>query len=416
MRSIKALQTSFIVTFYYYFIPTMDKEITEQFAKTLREELPGVVDAVVDAKVSDLSKKTFAEMEEIKAEIKKFNLQGKMTDDAKELASKTALVAIFKDVLDKGVTSEAQFKEIASAHAKTMSEGTATDGAELVFDQFEQSILQVLKSFEVASLVKIISIAKGDKLSLPKVTNGITTAFVAEKANATDSEPNTSFVTIDIYKAMTLTNFTRELLEDTMTIPDLYDMLVNNIGESQGAWLEKQILAGTGSSAPEGILVNADVLSVQLATATHRASNISDSNIVDVFTKADRKFKRNSAGLRWITSQYVLGKLQALKTTDGYPLYPELRGANPTLMGVKVALTDDDSIAQNLAGDVAAKPTMIFGDLNHYLVVRRKGMTMERGYYGNNWTADIESVKSVSRFGGKCTFGEAFVKLINAAT
>jgi hypothetical protein len=27
------------------------------------------------------------------------------------------------------------------------------------------------------------------------------------------------------------------------------------------------------------------------------------------------------------------GKLMALKTLDGYPLYPELRGANPTIMG-----------------------------------------------------------------------------------
>lgn len=390
--------------------------MTDGFAKILKDELPKVVDAVVDAKVEELSKKTLAEMNEIKQEMKSLALNNKVTEKTKDLAYKTAFVSIAKEVIDKGVTTESQFKNIVEAHVKTMSEGTATDGADLVFDQFEQSVLQVLSTFEIVNLVKIIPIAKGDKLSIPKVTNGITTAFVAEKSAASDSEPDTTFVTIDIYKAMTLTNFTNELLEDTMTIPDLYDMLVNNIAESQGAWLEKQILAGTGSSAPEGILVNSSVNSVQLATAWHRASNIADSNIVDVYTKANVKYKRNKAGLVWITSQYVLGKLQALKTTDGYPLYPELRGANPTLFGSKVILTDDSSIAQNLAWDVAAKPTMIFGDLAQYILVRRKGVTMERGYYASNWTADIQSIKSVSRFGGKCAFGEAFTKLINAAS
>jgi hypothetical protein len=39
-------------------------------------------------------------------------------------------------------------------------------------------------------------------------------------------------------------------------------------------------------------------------------------------------------------SQYIFGKIKALKTLDGYPLYPESRNANPTLMGYAVSLSD----------------------------------------------------------------------------
>jgi len=393
------------------------KAFNATIENTIKTHLPSIVDAVVDAKVAEMAQKSASDMDGIKAEIKSLAVANKFTDKAKDMFTKTAVVSIIKDVLKHNITSESAFKSIVDANIKTMTEGTATEGAELVFDQFEQSVQMVLNTFDLVSLVKIIPIAKGDKLNLPKVTNGITTAYVTETNAPSASEPDTAFITIDIVKAMTLTHFTEELLEDTMTIPDLYDMIVQTVAESQGAFLEKQILAGTGgSTAVEGLLTNASVLSVQLSTASHRASNISDANIVDVYTKALRKYKRNRANLRWITSQYVLGKLQALKTTDGYPLYPELRGESPTLFGHAVILTDDSSIAQDLAGDVAAKPTIIFGDLSYFVLVRRKGLTLERGYINANWASNIISLKSVSRFGGKATFGEAFVKLLNAAT
>lgn len=395
--------------------PIDQKAINETIVKTITENLPSVVDAVVTEKLANFETKTWKDLDEVKAAIKEMSINKKFDTHAKEIFAKTAIVAIVKDVMTNNVNSEKGFKDVVDTHVKAMSEAANGDGAELVFDQFEQSVQMVINTFEIASLVKIIPIAKGDKLNLPKVTNGVTTAYITELNAPTDSDLATAFVAIDIYKTMTLTNFSDELLEDTMTIPDLYDMIVQNVAESQGAFLEKQILAGTGSNAVEGILVNAQVNSLSLA-ATKRAGDISDTDIVNVYAKALMKFKRNRAGLRWVTSQYVLAKLQALKTTDGYPLYAELRGANPTLMGHPVIITDDSSIAQDSGTDIATKPTIIFGDFSYFILVRRKGMTLERGYYGSNWTSNIQSLKSIQRYGGKCTFGEAFTKLLNGAT
>lgn len=213
----------------------------------------------------------------------------------------------------------------------------------------------------------------------------------------------------------TLTDFTEELLDDAMTIPDLYELIVQNIGESQGAFLEKQILAGTGSSALEGILVASGTKIAQLGTGGFRAVNIADSDIVTMLTAADRKFKRGNKA-KIITSQYVLAQLMKLKTSTGAILYPELRMAVPTLYGVEIILTDDSSIAQSAATDAANKPLMIYGDMSYYTLVRRKGLTAERGYYGSNWRDGIISLKSTARYGGKCTFAEAFTKMLSATT
>jgi HK97 family phage major capsid protein len=42
-------------------------------------------------------------------------------------------------------------------------------------------------------------------------------------------------------------DFTDEMFEDTMTNQDLYSYIVENVAESQGAFIENQILNGDGT-------------------------------------------------------------------------------------------------------------------------------------------------------------------------
>jgi hypothetical protein len=59
---------------------------------------------------------------------------------------------------------------------------------------------------------------------------------------------------------------------------------------------------------------------------------------------------------------------------------------------------------------------MAFGDFGYFTLARRKGLTVERGYYGDNWKKDIQSLKSNTRYGGTLTFPEAITVLLNGAT
>ena len=145
------------------------------------------------------------------------------------------------------------------------------------------------------------------------------------------------------------------------------------------------------------------------------SADIDDDVLVDVITTSARKYKRRKANVKFYMSQYVYGKLKALITTDGYPLYPSLRDANPTLLGYKVELSDVGFV-QNTAWDKAWWICLLFGDMWYYTLARRKGLTVERGYYGDNWASDIQSIKSTQRVWGTATFPEAFVTVVNWAS
>lgn len=387
-----------------------EEKMVKAMQDTLEKALPEVVDAVVSKKFEEFTTKSANDLEEIKNQIKTLSFDQRSTNEGKEMFAKTAVVSIFREVMNKGIDTEAGFKDLVDATIKTMQSNTATAGDELVFDQFETDILRVINSFALVSLVKILPINKGDTIKVPKATNGVTTAYVAQAGTPNATDAVTAFVTINIYKAMTLTNMTDELLDDTMTIPDVYDLLVEFIGESQAEFLEWEIISGTGSSAIEGILVASGTNTVTLA-ATKLVSDITDANLVTVISTAARKYKTNTANLTWLMSQYVYSKIMALKTTDWYPLYPEMRNfASPSLMGHKILLSDKMPV-QNLVADVADAKAILFGDFSYFTLARRKGLTVERGYYGNNWRDGIQSLKSTVRVGGKCTRPQAFTIL-----
>lgn len=386
----------------------VNKTITESFEKSL----PTIVETAVDKRVADIESKTIKEIDNIKQEMKKLNHSfSAWAGKADDMFKKTFIVSVFKDVITNNINNEKGFNQVVERNMKDMSEGTSTEGAELVFDQFEQDILKIINDFQVVSDVRILNLNKGDKVSLPKATNGITTYFVDEGTAITESDAATAFVVINISKAATLTDFTEELLDDTMTVPDLYNLLVEFIGESQAEFLETQILTGTANV--DGILPSTDVNEVTLA-ATETAADIDDDALVEVITTAGKKFKRNRQQVKWYMSQYVFGKILALKTTDWYPLYPELRGPEPMLMGYKVVLSDVGFV-QDATGDTADEPLILFGDLKYYILCRRKGLSMERGYHGDNWAKDIQSLKSNSRYGWEMSFPEALTVLKNGA-
>lgn len=391
------------------------KELSKAVWEALEKSLPEVVEAVVLEKFANFEEASAKSLEEVKSQLKEISLSKKSSDPVvKEAFAKTAVVSIVKEVMQKNVTTEKAFKETVSATIKTMNEWTPTEWAELVFDQFEKDVLKVINSYPVINSVKILPLAKWDKISLPKATNWVTTAYVAEAWTPAASDAVTAFVAIDIYKAVSLVDMTDEVLEDAMTIPDLYNLIVEFIWESQAAFLENEILNWTGTSAIEWVFVNADVNEITQGAWDTTSAAIDDTYLTQVITKAEMRFKRKSAQIKWTMSQYIFWVIRALKTTDGYPLYPEMRTATPTLMGYAVQISDKAPV-QNAAADVAWATLLIFWDMKYFTLVRRKGLTLERGHYWNGWRDWIQSLKGTTRNGWKATFWEALTKLTAAA-
>ena len=148
--------------------------------------------------------------------------------------------------------------------------------------------------------------------------------------------------------------------------------------------------------------------------ATKTVKDIDDDVIVEAVMSIPKKYKRRPWNMKWIMSQYTLGELMQLKTADGSFLYPELRQDTPRLWWYEVVVSDKAPV-QDKNEDVADATSILLGDLKYFTLVRRKGVTLERGYRDGDWQADIQSVKSNTRVWGKPTFGEAFVKITNGA-
>ena len=392
------------------------ENIEKVVSDTIEKSLPEIVDTVTEKKVSELMSKSQNEMEEVKAELKKLSAEQKTSWKVGEAYKQTAMVGIIKEVFQNNITTEQGFKEVADRHFKEMNEWTATEWQEFVFDQFERDILRVMNDFNVVNSVKMYTLAKGDKITFPKAVQGITTTFKWEWVDyGSPTKPVTSEIVIDIAKATTMTSMTEELLDDTMTTPDLYNLIVEFIGESQAEFLEDKILNGTlsSNSTIEWLLVNSDVKEVTL-DATKTVWDIDDDTLVEAVMKIAKKFKRRPWNMKWVMSQYTLWKLMQLKTTDGSFLYPTLREATPRLWGYEVVVSDKAPV-QDASEDVADATSIVFGDMNYFTLVRRKGLTLERGYRDGDWQADIQSVKSNTRVGWKVSYGDAFVKITNGA-
>lgn len=397
-------------------------EIEKVITEALEKSLPEIVDAVTDKKILALTEKSTAEMEEIKAELKKIALAGKQTNEAKSFAGQTAIVNIFKNIAKNGVGSEEAFEELAKSEIKAafMSEGTATEGAEMVFSQFESQIINVMKMYPVVNEVKIYS-TRGKDLSIPKVTNGITTAWVAEGVGITGSKAVTAFVAISVYKAACLVQLTEELREDNMTVPEVYAMLTQLIGESQGAFVEDAILNGDGTQV-DGIFHNTSVKTVTALSGNVKLSDNTgeelDNLLNDLDTAVSMEFQTNPNGLVAVMSQYTFNVLRKAKnTTTGFIMFPELRDANPKLLGKYRIIKSHKAPVQNAAADVAGASPICIGDLSKYFgFVRRRGLTVVSGMSTGDFEGDLVSVKATQRFGGKPTIPEAFAKIKNAAS
>jgi hypothetical protein len=96
-----------------------------------------------------------------------------------------------------------------------------------------------------------------------------------------------------------------------------------------------------------------------------------------------------------------------IRTLDGSPLYPELRSSNPNILWYPVGLSSVWFIQDKTQDTADGWVAMMFWDLSYYALVRRRWLTIERWMDGDDFSKDLISVKSTSRYGWECTFPEA---------
>jgi len=391
------------------------------FAETLGETLPDAVSTAVKSETEALTKK----LGDVEAQMTEFAKQAKFSGsdnkEAFEKLSKAVFVKSTIEIIKNGIKDEAPAMEVFKAEAKAafQNEGIATEGLEFVFDQFDTKVLYWMKQYPIVDEVGMITI-KGNTIKLPTWINTTTAAWVGEGGSITRSKGTTGLLTFTVKKLASLVTVTEEMLEDNMTVEDLFDLITRSVANSQAAIVENGIL-NSESTNMLGIMPNANTVNVVMATGSTALRNATavnlDNGLVDLDTAILDEYIGNPNNAVAIMSKYTLGVLKKAKTTTGSYLYPELREANPRLLGKYRVITSTKMPVQSSAGDVASAKQILIGNIKEfYQIVRSRQFTVTRGYYTGDFEADLQSLKATQRLTGDVLAGQAFAVLANSAT
>lgn len=312
----------------------------EKILNKIDESLPNAVDKVLWDKITKVNKGLDEKLEwvsnqlkDIETEIETVKTNQKTIKSKEDNSYKEKMVNLVKEVVIK-------WRNFEDAKAKIMQEDTNWSGWEFVFDLFQRDVLQVINEEELLKELKQYTIT-WDRLKVPKYTNWVVTTFENEWVWASASEWVTEYINIDIKRAVSRLDISEELLQDSMTIPDIYATIIKDIWESQSDFLVNQIIKGDWTwNNFTWVLTESWVNQIQLETWKVSVKDLWDSDITDIITKAKMKFKKNKKNLIFVMSLYVLWVIQNMRTTTWMWLYPEARQNMPMLRWIRIVLSD----------------------------------------------------------------------------
>jgi HK97 family phage major capsid protein len=401
--------------------------------KDILAKLDGIEKSIAEAVDVVTEEKLKAHKEELKKELADLQKQfsdivaaakfadGENTDEEKAEKAHSVIAKSFRKIYSQGVQTEEKSAEIISAEVKAafQNEGTAGEGAEFVFAEFDRNVFYALKAYPLINELAVINI-KGTTITLPKWLNTVEAYWTDEGAAITTSKGGTDKVVYTVSKLATLVPVTDEMFDDNMTDEDLYSLIVMSATNSHAAKIENGVINGD-STRMAGIIPDANVAVVSIATGntTLRGASASavDDFLVDLDTAIADEYQTNPANLVAVMSKYTLSQYKKKKTTDGKFLYPELREANPMLLGKYRVITSSKAPVQNQAADVAGAKHTLIGDLkSFYRVVRRKGISATRGFATGDFESGKSSIKIEQRLTGGPITGLGFAVGKNSAT
>lgn len=398
----------------------MDKAIIKE---ALEEVIPAHIETAVKAELEPITKK-LSDVEDQMTELAKSAKFGGSSEDSKEAFEKKAKEVFVKStiaVFKAGIREEGPAYEIFQSEAKAafQNEGIATEGLEFVFDNFDKNVLMWMKNYPIVDEVGVINI-KGNTIKLPTWVNATTAAWVGEGATITKSKGTTGRLSYSVKKLASLVSITEEMLEDNMTTEDLYNLIVQSVGNTQASIIENGIINGESTNM-EGIFTNVNVAVVTVATGNTALRTASatavDNALMDLDAAIPDEYVGSVNNAVAMMSKYTLAQLRKMKTTTGAYMYPELRDANPKLMGKYRILTSVKMPVQSQAQDVASAKQILVGNLKElYRIVRSRGFTVTRGYATGDFEADLQSIKATQRITGGVLAGQGFAYYANSAT
>ena len=260
------------------------------------------------------------------------------------------------------------------AIAKAQTEGVNSAGGFLVPDQFENTLIDLREMYGVFRANARVAPMTADTLSIPRRTSGLTTYWVGENEEITESQKGWDRVNLTAKKLGVLTKYSSELAEDA--IISIADDLAGEIAYAFALKEDQCGFLGDGSATYSGIMGVSPALKALSATIANIAGLVVSANdTMADFTLAE--FNNvvgklptfgDTPNTRWYMHKTVYHTVcEKLKLAAGGNTSADIAaGGTPRFIGYDVVFTQvmpkTDAVSQidALLGDLSLAST--FGD------------------------------------------------------
>lgn len=262
---------------------------------------------------------------------------------------------------------------------RTLSKLTTGAGGNVVPTSFYNRLMAHL--VEVSAILQagatVLNTTSGEVIQVPKTTSHSTAVLTAEAASLSASDPAFGQASLGAFKYGVMIQVSRELIDDAGV--DLEGYLAMQAGRALGNALGADLITGTGSTKPTGILNNT-TLGVTGPTgvtgglgATSATANSGGDLLFDLFYSVIAPYRASTAA-GWVVKDSTMAVLRKIKDTTGnYMFQPSMVAGTPDTLVGKPVYTDPF-----MPAIATGAKSIVFGDLSQYFVRLAGGVRFER--------------------------------------
>ena len=283
----------------------------------------------------------------------------------------------------------------AEAEKRAMSEGTATAGGHLVPAPLAARVIDKARSQSVAVQAGASTVPMdSETLKYATVTGDPTIAIVGEGSAISDSDFTFGSSTLTAFKLASLHFVSLELLEDAN---NLESFIESSLAEQFALGMDNQVLNGTGSSAPTGILNTSGINSVAVSGALANYDKFSDG-VGEI--RKDNFY--NPLGM--VIHPRDVAALDKLKDTTNQPLVPPQSYSALNMFQSSQLAID--------GGSGSDESNIIIGDFSELLLGMRTELRLEISREAKDaFEKGQVAIRAYMRFGVSIPRPTAFCKL-----
>jgi len=278
---------------------------------------------------------------------------------------KAVHVKAFKNWLHTGrrVPSAA----IPTAYKAAMQEGTATEGLELVPEEWSSELVTAISAAGVIlPLSRVVRMTR-EQMHVATLTASAAAVLVAEEGSYDEKEPTTADIDVVAYKYTRLSKASDELVADNQF--DLWGQILSpDFSNAFSLAMDAGGTTGTGSTQPQGVVVGS-TKGVDAASA----SAITADELIDLYHSLGYQYRARPK-TSFMAHDSTIKAVRKLKDSDNQYLWrPGLEAGQPDrLLGNRLVTNN------NMATIAASAKTVLFGDFSYFWIFLREGITMKR--------------------------------------